>query len=38
MESIFEKCVVRKRNNGEVMYERGNKCCYVEYLKIIFIY
>jgi len=38
MKSSFEKCVVRKRNNGGVMYERGNKCCYVEYLKIIFIY
>jgi len=24
--------------NGGVMYERGNKCSYVEYLKIIFIY
>ena len=24
--------------NGRVMYERRNKCSYVEYLKIIFIY
>jgi len=37
MEYIFKNCVVRKRNNGGVMYERENKCCYVEYLKIIFI-
>jgi len=38
MESIFKNCVVRKRNNGGAMYERWNKCCYVEYLKIIFVY
>ena len=38
MESIFKNCVVRKTNNGGVMYERENKCCYVEYLKNIFIH